>query len=162
MTEQKPINRVKQPEALFGRVVSILDAARGNVVRAVNTQMVLAYWLIGREIVQELQGGEERATYGKQAMSNLSKRLAQRYGEGFSVPNLQNFMEVVEYAEGNAYRAVYAVRFSNVVYVLRCFQKKSPSGIRTAKTDTELVHKRLKAAQQHYEANYEKASKNPN
>ena len=57
MTEQKPINRVKQPEALFGRVVSILDAARGNVVRAVNTQMVLAYWLIGREIVQELQRG---------------------------------------------------------------------------------------------------------
>ena len=40
--------------ALFDRVATILDEARGNVVRAVNTQMVLAYWLIGREIVQEL------------------------------------------------------------------------------------------------------------
>lgn len=76
-------------------------------------------------------------------------------GEGAGV------LEVVESAEGNAYRAVYTVRFSNAVYVLHCFQKKSPSGIRTAKTDIELIHKRLKAAQQHYEENYEKASKNP-
>ena len=76
-------------------------------------------------------------------------------GEGAGV------LEVVESAEGNAYRAVYTVRFSNAVYVLHCFQKKSPSGIRTAKTDIELIHKRLKAAQQHYEENYEKASKSP-
>lgn len=79
------------PEALFGRVVSIVEQARGNVVRAVNTQMVQAYWLIGCEIVQELQGGEERAAYGKQMLSDLSAQLAQRYGNGFSVPNLQNF-----------------------------------------------------------------------
>lgn len=80
-----------KPDALFDRVAVILDEARGNVVRAVNTQMVLAYWLIGREIVEALQSGEERAAYGKQVLSDLSKRLAQRYGEGFSVPNLQNF-----------------------------------------------------------------------
>lgn len=76
-------------------------------------------------------------------------------GEGAGV------LEVVESADGNAYRAVYTVRFSNVVYVLHCFQKKSPSGIRTAKTDIELVHQRLKAAQQHYEENHEKSSKTP-
>ena len=66
-----------KPDALFGRVVSILEQARGNVVRAVNTQMVLAYWLIGREIVQELQGGEERAAYGKKIIEDLSARLTQ-------------------------------------------------------------------------------------
>jgi predicted nuclease of restriction endonuclease-like (RecB) superfamily len=81
----------EHPDALFGRVVSILEQTQGNVIRAVNTNMVLAYWLIGREIVQELQGGEERAGYGKQIMSDLSTKLAQRYGNGFSVPNLQNF-----------------------------------------------------------------------
>jgi len=75
-------------------------------------------------------------------------------GEGSGV------LEVVESAEGNAYRAVYTVRFAKVVYVLHCFQKKSPSGIRTAKTDIELVHQRLKAAQQHYEENYGKDSNN--
>ncbi|MCW2311193.1 phage-related protein [Rhodoferax antarcticus] len=67
-------------------------------------------------------------------------------------------LEVVESAQGNDYRAVYTLRFTNVVYVLHCFQKKSPNGIRTAKTDIELVHQRLKAAQQHYEEHYGKAS----
>lgn len=91
MSKPKRAISAEQPDALFGRVVSILEQARGNVVRAVNTNMVLAYWLIGREIVQELQGGEERAGYGKQVLETLSGHLAQRYGHGFSVPNLQNF-----------------------------------------------------------------------
>jgi phage-related protein len=69
-------------------------------------------------------------------------------GEGAGV------LEVVEANDGNAYRAVYTVRFAKVVYVLHCFQKKSPSGIRTAKTDIDLVHQRLKAATQHYEEHY--------
>jgi len=43
---------------LFARVASILEQARSNVVRSVNSNMVLAYWLVGREIVQEFQGGE--------------------------------------------------------------------------------------------------------
>ena len=76
---------------LFDRVVSILEQARQNVVRAVNTNMVLAYWLIGREIVQELQGGEERAEYGQQVLENLSARLTERYGKGYSVTNLKYF-----------------------------------------------------------------------
>ncbi len=63
-------------------------------------------------------------------------------------------MELMEYSDGNAYRAVYTVRFTKAVYVLHCFQKKSPSGIRTARTDIDLVHQRLKTAQQHYEEHY--------
>ncbi|TCT20237.1 DUF1016 N-terminal domain-containing protein [Thiobaca trueperi] len=91
MSKPKQTIPAEQPDALFGRVVSILDQARGNVVRAVNTNMVLAYCLIGREIVEELQQGEQRAGYGKQVLETLSGHLAQRYGHGFSVPNLQNF-----------------------------------------------------------------------
>ena len=73
-------------------------------------------------------------------------------GEGAGV------LEVVESDAGNAYRAVYTVRFPKAVYVLHCFQKKSPDGIRTAKTDIELVHQRLRSAQQHYEEQYGQAS----
>ena len=76
---------------LFDRVVSILEQARANVVRAVNSNMVLANWLIGREIVQELQGGEERAEYGKQVIEELSKRLTERYGKGFSAQTLWKY-----------------------------------------------------------------------
>jgi len=53
---------VENPDALFGRVVSILEQARGQVFRAVNMQMVLSYWLIGREIVESMQGGTARAS----------------------------------------------------------------------------------------------------
>lgn len=93
MSKPKKNVAAEYPDALFGRVVSILEQAQGNVVRAVNTNMVLAYWLIGREIVQELQGGEVRAAYGKKVVEELSVRLTERYGKGFSLPNLKRFRQ---------------------------------------------------------------------
>ena len=62
--------------------------------------------------------------------------------------------EVVEDYDRNTYRAVYTVRFREVVYVLHAFQKKSPKGIKTAQIDVDLVTRRLKAAQKDYEARY--------
>lgn len=59
--------------------------------------------------------------------------------------------EVVESHDGDAYRAIYTVRFEGAVYVLHAFQKKSPSGIRTAAGDVELVRERLRRARQSYE-----------
>jgi len=44
------------------------------------------------------------------------------------------------------------------IYVLHCFQKKSPNGIKTAKVDVDLITRRLKAARIHYEARYGKTS----
>ena len=64
--------------------------------------------------------------------------------------------ELVEDQDGNAYRAVYTVRFKEVVYVLHAFQKKSPKGIKTAQVDVDMVERRLKVAQQDYEAPYGK------
>ena len=66
--------------------------------------------------------------------------------------------EIVEDFEGDTYRAMYTVRFQEVVYVLHAFQKKSPRGIRTARGDVALVSQRLKAAQTDYEARYGKKS----
>jgi phage-related protein len=64
--------------------------------------------------------------------------------------------EVVEDHDGDTFRAVYTVRFQEVVYVLHAFQKKSPKGIRTAQVDVDLVERRLKVAQQDHEARYGK------
>ena len=91
MTNPAPQTLAPMPAPLLDRVVVILEEARGQVVRAVNTQMVWAYWLIGREIVQALQGGDERAAYGQQVLSEVSRQLTQHYGKGFSLANLQNF-----------------------------------------------------------------------
>ncbi|MBK5959524.1 hypothetical protein CCR97_15110 [Rhodoplanes elegans] len=62
--------------------------------------------------------------------------------------------EVVEDFRGGTYRAVYTVRFMEVVYVLHAFQKKSPRGIKTAQVDIDLVERRLKIAQQDHEARH--------
>ena len=64
-------------------------------------------------------------------------------------------MEIVDDHAGDTYRAVYTVRFTRAVYVLHAFQKKSPRGIRTARADVELIHRRLQRAKEHYAANFE-------
>ena len=48
------------------------------------------------------------------------------------------------------------MRFAKAVYVLHCFQKKSPSGIRTAKADIDRIRERLKTARNDYEVRYGK------
>ncbi len=58
-------------------------------------------------------------------------------------------LEVIEDASGGTFRAVYTVKFSDSVYVLHCFQKKSPHGVATPKPDMDLIRERLKAAQSH-------------
>jgi phage-related protein len=58
-------------------------------------------------------------------------------------------LEVIEDSVGGTFRAVYTIRFSNGVYVLHCFQKKSKHGISTSKPDLELIRERLKAAEAH-------------
>jgi predicted nuclease of restriction endonuclease-like (RecB) superfamily len=98
----KKVKKRSVSDALFGRVAAILEQARSNVVRTVNTTMVTAYWLIGREIVQAIQGGRKRAEYGQQIIEELSVRLTERYGKGYSSPTLWNFRQFYQvYADRN-------------------------------------------------------------
>ena len=62
--------------------------------------------------------------------------------------------EIVEDHRGDTYRAVYTVKFEATVYVLHTFQKKSPSGIKTAKDDIELITQRLRMAKLHSEGEH--------
>lgn len=65
--------------------------------------------------------------------------------------------EIVEDHHGDTYRAIYTVRFREVVYVLHAFQKKSPKGMKTARSDVELIKQRLRVAQRDHEVRYGKA-----
>jgi hypothetical protein len=85
--------RSQATDDLLGRITSILDAARGQVVRAVNHATISAYWHIGREVVEALQQGGERATYGKALIERLAQQLTHRYGKGFSATNLGYFRQ---------------------------------------------------------------------
>ena len=63
-------------------------------------------------------------------------------------------LEIVEDDAAGTYRAVYTLRFEKAIYVLHVFQKKSPSGIRTARHDVRLIESRLNAARDDYEERY--------
>ena len=67
----------------------LLAAARSNVARQVNYELLSTYWNIGRIIAEYEQTVPERADYGKQTLKELSKALTNEFGKGFSVSNIQ-------------------------------------------------------------------------
>ena len=78
---------------LFQKISHHIDSARNNIVRSVDSEMVQAYWHIGRDIVEEEQNGQQRAQYGKQLLQELSKKLTLKYGKGFSVSTLRDIRQ---------------------------------------------------------------------
>lgn len=78
--------------------------------------------------------------------------LAQMGDQDDSAKVLKGFggagvLEVIEDDAGGTYRAVYTVKFAQVVFVLHCFQKKSKRGIATPQEDMEIIRARLKTAE---------------
>jgi phage-related protein len=60
-------------------------------------------------------------------------------------------LEIVDDYDGDTYRAIYTVRFAQVVYVLHAFQKKSKHGIATPKAEIDMIERRLRRAKEDYE-----------
>ena len=73
---------------LVERIEQLIAEAKKRTISAVNTAMVYTYYEIGRMIVDDEQQGEERAQYGKAVLKELSIRLTNKFGKGFSVENL--------------------------------------------------------------------------
>lgn len=80
-------------DQLYTRITTILDDARTKVARTVNTAMVHAYWLIGRELVEVDQRGAARAEYGDEVVKHVAARLSQRFGRGFSPASLRRMRQ---------------------------------------------------------------------
>ena len=89
MTELMDPNEID----LFERVARIIEIARSQVARSVNTAMVQAHWLIGHEIVEVEQEGKERAEYGEQVVRRLAEQLSKRFGKGFSYPSVKRMKQ---------------------------------------------------------------------
>lgn len=82
-----------ETSTLYADALQIISNARKNAYAAINTEMVQAYWLLGKRIVDEEQNGEHRATYGEALLKKLSKALTGQFGKGFSYANLRNFRQ---------------------------------------------------------------------
>ena len=75
--------------SLIESIKEIIITSRKNIVRSVNTEMLSAYWNIGKLIIENEQKNQERAQYGEQTLKTISKRLTAELGSGFSLTNLK-------------------------------------------------------------------------
>ena len=78
---------------VYTKIRDIIESARLNVFRVVNSTMVYTYWEIGRVIVEEEQKGKERAEYGLNLLKMLSIKLTKEFGRGFDESNLRNIRQ---------------------------------------------------------------------
>ncbi len=92
-------------ETLYADIRQILLQARENAYRAVNAEMVQAYWQIGRVIVEQEQRGEIRAKYGEGLLKTISKRLSSEFGKGFDYSNIKHMRHFyLAFPKGDALR----------------------------------------------------------
>jgi len=80
----------KNQDSLIQEIKSVIIDARNNVARQVNSELLGAYWNIGRIICEYEQSVPDRADYGKRTLKELAHTLTQEFGRGFSRSNLQN------------------------------------------------------------------------
>ena len=105
---------------IYTIVANLLHKARRRVKTAVNTTMVHTYFEIGRIIVEEEQNGEERADYGKQLIKNLSIKLTNEFGKGFSKRNLDNMKKFyLAYSIVQNRSAQFKLSFSQYIILSR-------------------------------------------
>ena len=83
----------KCEDTLFERISALIDEARQRVVTTVNVAEVYTKYSIGQYIVEDEQQGKDRAQYGKQVLQNLSAKLTERFGDGWSYPNLRKIRQ---------------------------------------------------------------------
>jgi predicted nuclease of restriction endonuclease-like (RecB) superfamily len=70
-------------------IKTIIIEAQDRAIRSVDYQRVLMYWQIGKRILDEEQGGQQRAEYGKYLLKSLSEQLEPEFGSGFSIRQLE-------------------------------------------------------------------------
>lgn len=85
---QNELSNNEEYQELIARIGATYHTAQQKIGAAINKEMLLAYWEIGKHIVEFEQGGQLKAAYGKALLVNLSKDLILRYGKGFSRTNL--------------------------------------------------------------------------
>ena len=107
-----------QNKILFSQVVELLQNARQQVLRTVNSTMVYTYFEIGRVIVEEEQNGKDRAEYGKHILKGLSEELTKEFGRGFSIRNLEQIRK-------------FYLTYSNSAALLRILEIKDSSLLST-------------------------------
>lgn len=80
----------KREDTLFKHVAELIELSRQHVKKAVDTTMVYTYYGIGKYIVEDELQDKDRAEYGRKVIENLSVKLTEKFGKGWSVATLKN------------------------------------------------------------------------
>ena len=105
---------------VYVEISNLLKEARKNIVSNINTTMTKTYFLIGKRIVEEEQNGNERAEYGENLIKNLSKRLIEEFGKGFSVTNLKQMKSFyIAYKKGQTVSDQFKLSWSHYLILMR-------------------------------------------
>lgn len=75
--------------ALFNSIKELIVQSQKQIVRNVNYTILITYYEIGRVIIEDEQKGQHRADYAKEILLNISKRLTEEFGKGYSMTNLE-------------------------------------------------------------------------
>ena len=102
----------KNSQSLPERVITLIEEARRKVASAANVALVYTYYEIGRMIVEDEQGGKERATYGDKTLAELSEKLTAKFGKGWSIANLK-LMRQFFITYSNSLSTVYPIGTPN-------------------------------------------------
>jgi len=84
---------IQNNQTLTQDIKNLISSSQESAIRSVDTIRVKLYWSIGKRIFEELQGGEDRAQYGKAIIKNLSNELEPVYGSGYSYRQLYLFVQ---------------------------------------------------------------------
>jgi predicted nuclease of restriction endonuclease-like (RecB) superfamily len=108
------------PENLYNKVAELLKTAQSTVVQTVNKTMVQTYFEIGKMIVEEEQKGKERAEYGQQLIEELSIRLLNEFGKGFSSTNIKQMRSFyLTYSKGQTVSDEFNLSWSHYLKLMR-------------------------------------------
>jgi predicted nuclease of restriction endonuclease-like (RecB) superfamily len=141
---------------LHVKIRDLILEARSTVRNTVNFVTVIQNWEIGRMIVEEEQGGKAKAEYGKYLIKELSAKLTNEFGNGYSIQNLKFFRQFyqifpigyavrsqLEYTDIEYNTIRYAVRSESIAEIVNAIHTKSHPLFNIISPQLSWTHYRL-------------------
>ncbi len=105
---------------LVNSIEQMILIARNNIVSNINTTIVKTYYNIGKMIVEYEQKGKIKANYGAELIKNISKRLSDKFGRGFSVRNIEQMRKFyIVYGKTQTLSAEFNLSWSHYLKLIR-------------------------------------------
>lgn len=140
-----------QNKVIFQQVAELLQNARQQVSRTVNSTMTITYFEIGRIIVEEEQNGKDRAEYGKQLLKGLSEQLTKEFGKGFSIRNLEQIRQFyITFSKSETLSRILQIQKAQTVSAEFKFQKTESVSAKFDKVDYQTLSSFFKLTFSHY------------